>query len=106
MTPLAVKRMCYIYIFLRTMESAHIFWSLTCGITCRHPMQGSRGCIIQTSTCQSRKTNDAMYRRSWRYSVHPISLNLFSKGSYKAVTERLVDDNAPGCANGILNLIT
>lgn len=47
-----------------------------------------------------------MYRRSRRYSVYSISLHLFSEGSDEAIAQRLMDDDAPGCTNGILNLLT
>ena len=47
-----------------------------------------------------------MYRRSRRYSVHSVSLHLFSEGSDEAIAEGLVDDDTPGCTNGILDLFT
>ena len=31
------------FVCVRTLESAHIFWSFTWGIACKHPTQGSRG---------------------------------------------------------------
>lgn len=47
-----------------------------------------------------------MYRRSRGYSVYSVSLHLFSEGSDEAIAQRLMDDDAPGCTNGILDLLT